>query len=504
MQTASFGRIHKPALLVLILLSGSGIATAQKWTDVPPPYQGFPAGIALQLTGGNIMVQEAGTSHWWELIPNNLGTYHLGHWKQLQSFPTNYDYAPLYFASAVLPDGKVIVEGGEYNEGVDDSTHKGAIYDPVENTWTEVKSPPGWTQIGDASSVVTDKGIFVLADIDTTQYAMLDEKNLTWTVYPGTGKNDSNDEEGWTLLPNGEVLTVDTYVGAYSSGTGTESEILDLQTGIWRDAGSTVVQLWDSDVQCNRPPTYDIGPQVLRPDGTVFATGGNSCPHHAGHTAIYDTKTSKWSAGPDIPNGNDMDDAPASILPNGNVLVETSPGYGTGSSTLFEFDGTRWLNIPQPNGLSGNTEGGRMLVTPTGSVMLLHVSTPGMWFYETKGTYKPEWRPTITHFPVAVYPGDNYTLQGTQFNGFTQGAAFGDDAQSATNYPLVRITNDFTGHIFYARTHNFSTMAVATGDKIVSTEFEVAKDTEIGASTLEVVANGIPSVEEFIYVVPPK
>jgi hypothetical protein len=46
----------------------------------------------------------------------------------------------------------------------------------------------------------------------------------------------------------------------------------------------------------------------------------------------------------------------------------------------------------------------------------------------------------------------------------------------------------------YARTYDFSTMGVATGSAIVSTWFEVPTDAETGDSTLEVVANGIPSV----------
>jgi len=37
-------------------------------------------------------------------------------------------------------------------------------------------------------------------------------------------------------------------------------------------------------------------------------------------------------------------------------------------------------------------------------------------------------------------------------------------------------------------------MAVATGSRIVSTNFDVPSTMETGASTLEVVANGIPSV----------
>jgi hypothetical protein len=74
----------------------------------------------------------------------------------------------------------------------------------------------------------------------------------------------------------------------------------------------------------------------------------------------------------------------------------------------------------------------------------------------------------------------------------SQAAAYGDDQQSATNYPLVRITNNATGHVFYSRTHDHSSMAVAFGG-LVSTHFDVPATQELGPSTLVVVANGIPS-----------
>ena len=86
-----------------------------------------------------------------------------------------------------------------------------------------------------------------------------------------------------------------------------------------------------------------------------------------------------------------------------------------------------------------------------------------------------------------------YSISGTQFNGLSQANAFGDEYQTATNYPLVRITNNATTHVFYARTHDHSTMGVATGSAVVSTHFDVPASMETGASQLEVVANGIPS-----------
>ena len=62
-----------------------------------------------------------------------------------------------------------------------------------------------------------------------------------------------------------------------------------------------------------------------------------------------------------------------------------------------------------------------------------------------------------------------------------------------SSYALVRITNNSSQHVIYARTHNPSTMAIATGAKIVSTNFDVPAGAETGASSLVVVANGIPS-----------
>ena len=467
----------------------------------------FNVGPALLLTDGRILIQQFNTPNWWTLTPNN-GSYHTGTFTQVASFPASLSYAPNYFASAVLPDGRVIVEGGEENFGVNTWTTKGAIYDPVSNVWTPVAPPAGWTTIGDAQSVVLPNGTFMLAnccDIPP-QAALLDATTLTWTILNSTSgyqnKNDNNDEEGWILLPSGKVLTIDAYWAVPYSPTAKNSEIYDPVTGSWSTAGSTVKQLWDSRAACGKKTSNETGNMVLMPNGTVFATGSNSCLDSdgdgtAGHTALYDTATGVWTAGPNIPGGNDVADGPAAILTNGHVLVDTNPGYGNNPSTLYEFNGTSFLSsIPQPAGLNpSNTEGGRMLVTPSGTVLLTHLDSPNIWFYSPAGTYQPSWQPHICPgcYPAVGFVGSTYTVSGTQFNGLSQGASFGDDGQSATNYPIVKITNNATKHQFFARTHNHSTMAVATGNEVTSTEFDILPGTEGGDSTLVVIANGIPS-----------
>jgi hypothetical protein len=115
--------------------------------------------------------------------------------------------------------------------------------------------------------------------------------------------------------------------------------------------------------------------------------------------------------------------------------------------------------------------------------------------YTPSGTPLPTWAPTITKFLFSnVDPGGRYQIWGRQFNGLSQANAFGDEFQVATNFPLVRITNNKTGNVRYARTYNFSTMGVATGNDIVSTWLDVPTNMEAGASMLAVVANGIPSM----------
>jgi hypothetical protein len=458
-------------------LSLAGIASAQKWQSLkhPPTVQ---TDTALMLTDGTAMVHAYNSPDWWRLTPDNTGSYLNGTWSKLASMPS--DYAPLYFASAVLPDGRVIVEGGEYNFLSGDETNLGAIYDPVKNKWTNVNPPSGWTEIGDSPGIVLPNGTFMLGQNFTEATAFFNAKTLGWTL-KGSGKADTFSEEGWELLPDGTLLTVDT------QDTPNSERFLP-KTNKWVTAGSTIV-----DLSINAG--LEIGPALLRPQGNVFATGGNS--GGAGHTALYDTTTGKWAAGPDFPNGNDMADAPAAVLPDGNVLCETSPGVFNSPVSFYEFDGTKFHSVPSPShtGNPNTSYVGRLVVLPTGQVLytLADGNTTDAEIYTAKGKSKSAWAPTITTFPATVTHGQSYSISGTQFNGLSAGATYGDDAQMASSYALVRITNTATNHVFYTRTHDPSTMGVATGKKKISTHFDVPSGIETGASSLVVVANGIAS-----------
>lgn len=492
-------KVFRTLGIYLLALFATGIASAQEpafqagtWSTVTPGNTPLSAGHMLLLTDGSVLVIDnncAATGTWYRLVPDDLGNYVTGSWVKAGSLPAGYD--PLYFASAVLPNGEVIVMGGEYNACAGVWTTLGAMYNPHTNKWTTVPAPTGWSTVGDAQSVILPDGKFMLANCCTTQEAILTSMSpITWTA-TGTGKFDDNDEEGWTLLPGGNLLTVDAYVGKYSA-TGMNSEIYSTKAGTWSSAGNTPVQLWDSAAGCggSGAASYEVGPAVLRPDGTVFATGANACG--AGHTAIYNAKTKTWSAGPNFPGTLDIADGPAALLPDGNVLLDTSSGiYQTGTK-FFEWDGTTLHAVPgPPNATVDSSYVGNMLVLPTGQIMFTDSSNE-VEIYTPSGSPCAGCAPTITSAPATLTHGvNNNIIQGTQFNGLSQGAAYGDDAQQATNFPVVQIT-DAAGHIVYCKTHGWSG-GVATGAKIVGTQFDVPSTIALGPATLVVIANGIAS-----------
>jgi len=483
------------ALLASLVLCSLASAQFQQgtWTKITNA-PSSPVAHALMLSDGSVLVNSMYFSNhsdpWYRLVPDSTGSYLNGTWVNAGTLPSGYN--PLYFASQVLPNGEVAIMGGEYNNGVGVWTTKGALYNPISNSWTSLTAPSGWTTIGDAESILLPTGHMMLANCCTTQQSILtlSGKTASWAA-TGTGKADENDEEGWVMLPDGNILEVDAYVNSYSK-TGTNSEIYNYTTGTWSTAGSTIVQLWDSSADCGgkNSASYEEGPGVLRPGGIVFWTGANRCG--PGNTANYTVSTGTWAAGPTFPGTEDIADGPASELPDGNVLLDASPGiYETGSS-FYEWDGSviNPTTAPSNAGIDSSYVGGFVLL-PTGQVLFTDFSST-VEIYTPVGSPCTGCAPTVKTVSATLTAGaKNNKITGTQFNGQSQGASYGDDNQMDTNWPFVRIV-DSAGDVVYCRTHNW-TPAVQTGTKLVQAQFDIPTTIHTGAATLYVVADGIPS-----------
>jgi len=491
----------------------------------------------LLLTDGTVMCQDSGpercgSSGWYLLVPDPQSeleySYTNGRWWALPALPPLFlvipndqggpNYAPLFCASAVLRDGRVFVAGGEYN-GTQDTPDvlAAAIYDSLVVRWTaspDIPVPAGWSKIGDAPCCVLPDGCVLLGSIEDNQTAIYDPVANTWRpagiAAPDGAKNGSSSEETWTLLPDQTVLTVQCAIHSDKKAENNAEKYL-IRSDVWVSAGATPDNLVEDE-------SLEVGPAVLLPDGRVFAIGAT------GATALYTMPADPadpgtWTAGPQLPRKGGQrlvaKDAPACLLPNGRVLIAAGPHtkYCGGDplkdycppTYFFEFDPltSEYADVAAPPNASAELAPytGRMLLLPTGQVLFANESS-AMAIYTPDGAPDEAWKPVITNVERAIRLGQTYPLEGTQLNGLSQACSYGDDAAMATNYPLVRIRNLSSKKIIYCRTANHSTMAVATGKTIHSTQFTVPETAELGPSELSVVANGIASNPERVIVSP--
>ena len=447
---------------------------------------GFGASTMLLLSDGTVMCQEEGGVKWKKLTPDMYGSYVNGTWTDLAPM----HWTRRYYASAVLSDGRVLVSGGEYSNA-GGWTDKTEIYDPLTDVWTEISPPPGWGSVGDAPCAVLADGRFLMGHFGSTQTAIYDPTTETWTAGPAKGSSSS--EESWVLLPDDTVVTVrcnssqraDKYVAASNS---------------WVSGGTLPVNIIEIS-------SSEIGAGVLLNDGRAFFAGATN------HTALYSPPANAsgagtWVAGPDFPNDSSgqsvgCKDTPSCLLTNGRVLIAAGPVDGTNwlKPTLFhQFDGAALTRVPDPPNATEVPYIGRMILLPTGQV-LFAAQTNEIYAYTYFSCPDSAWRPQITSAPSVVLGSLSYSISGRLFNGMSQAVGYGDDASAATNYPLVRIRHLATGTVRYCRTFDHSTMGVATGAAIASTNFTVPLNTQAGPSELCVVANGISSPCVPVYVV---
>jgi hypothetical protein len=471
--------------------------------------------LMLQLPDGTVMgannpsdISGSQGHNWYRLTPDGHGNYANGTWTTLAAMHDTR----LFYSSAVLRDGRVFVAGGEYGSGRDTAE----IYDPQANTWTYINPPTslidpnahspalGATNASgnqgfiDSDSIVIADGRVLIAPVAPNTWGgtlLYDPVANSWSAGPTTA-TAYQDEASWVKLPDGSILTIDPF------GTNTERYIPALNQ--WIPDRSVPTSLYS-------PVGGEMGPAFLLPDGRAFFLGGS------GHTAYYtpsgNTSLGTWTTGPDIPNGLTAADAPAAMMVNGKILCAVAPApYKDGSgntqfptpTSFYEFDpvGNTFTQTTSPaGGMTDNIASYQctMLDLPDGTVLYCHVEQ-GNLFYSSFGSqlyaYTPggvpvtSGKPTITG--ISLNNDGSYHLTGLGLNGISQGAAYGDDAQMDSNFPLVRLT-DGSGNVYYARTYNWSSTGVMTGNTPVSTEFKLPGFLPAGPYSLAVVANGISS-----------
>ena len=464
------------------------------WTSVATQMPGeFGVGTMLLLPDGSVMAIEASdtSKNWHKLTPDSTGSYANGTWTTLAPM----HQTRLYFGSAVLPDGRVFVVGGEYSDAGEE-TNTGEIYNPVNDTWTVIANAPP-SEMGDASTEVLSDGNVVVSHLFSSNTYIYNVSANTWSTGPAQLHGDTGAEESWVKLSDGSILTY--AIGGWQPQQG-QRLVLDPNNNHandrWYDAGTVPVRL---DSSGGSIYGAEIGPALRLSDGRVLYAGAS------GHTALYTppttlTGTGSWVAGPDMINSSNARvgafDAPGAVEANGKVLIATGPIDGInypGPTTVQEYDpvANTMTIVPKKGGpvLFGPPYTWRMLDLPNGQV-LVSDSLTRLHLYTPDSAQLSAFAPNITD--IKDTNGTTFTLTGTQLNGFSEGAAYGDDAQMSTNYPIVSLF-DTAGHRYYARTSNWSNVGVGTGATSESVNFTLPSGLAAGTYGLQVSASGVIS-----------
>lgn len=492
-------KVAASACALACMVAWSGPSQSASWTKLTNLAPGT-VGTMMLLTDGTVMVQGYPYNTWLRLSPSSTGSYIDGTWSALAPMST----ARLYFASHVLPNGKVWVLGGEYSGTplTGNVTNTGEIYDPLSNTWAPIASHPE-ANFGDDPSMLLPNGKILAGSIFTNQTYLYDIATNSWSFAASKVYPDRSDEESWVKLVNGNVLTYDLFESVDHSGQ--YAELFDPSTKTWSSispsdgsAGGAIPAL--SSVATG----YEVGPflKVRGHDnqGQIFGIGAT------GHTALYAPTTKTWTAGPDVMGTIGAtnvlfgsDDAPAAVMPSGHVLfaADAGPTLGTFSAPtqLFDYDPVANTitgvspTIPDNNLASIPAFITRMLVLPNGQI-LFSDSSQQLWVYTPDGT--PE-QATVPVFANVKYSGAGvFTLQGVRMNGPSAGSAFGDDVESDENYPIVRL-EDAAGHVYYGRTSNWSKTGVGQSVANETVDFTLKTGMAPGAYSVIVSGAGISS-----------
>lgn len=482
-------------------------AARAPWVPLANRYPGKSASQPVLLMDGSVIVHEGGCSRdWYRLRPDAYGDYSTGSWSKIARLPDGY--APFAYAAQVLADGRVIIAGGEYNLdctslGDNGMSNMAAVYDPNKDSWTQVRPLKDFV-IGDSPSIVLADTTLLVGGQDASAgtadlMAKLDPTKMAWTrVSPKT--TASTLEVGWTLLPDGKVFTLSTFCERNRS----QAYTFDPDKNGWALAGYTPVRLVDCDVEDEESGTSpEVGPNLLLPDGKVVLFGAAASADKGASTVVYDPSSGSFDRGPDIPRKKYMaGDAPAALLPNGDVLFAASPGFYTRPAKFFIYHRRGRSEKDQImevwTDASSKANYYALMVLPTGQVLATNGTREIKLFSGATPADAPGWAPSITSTSPAgaLEREKEYALSGMRLNGVSEAGAYGDESPTSTNYPIIRLTEKFTKRVYYCRTTRVESRSIAP-DAVTTAHFLVPKGVPASGSTysyqLEVVANGVAS-----------
>ena len=208
----------------------------------------------------------------------------------------------------------------------------------------------------DPSSLLSHRRILAGNLLNNSTYLYSIDSN-SWTQAATKVYKDSSDEEGWTVMSGGLILTYDLDP-SIATGQG-HAELYNPSVNLWSGISpADGTANGDLPLLSSNALGFELGPVLRLQDGRGFVIGANQ------HTALYRQTTNTWSEGPDTfgtlsnPFGTieharfGADDAPAALMPNGHVLFAADAGPNPVTSNGGTTAGSAIItNIPTTAGL---------------------------------------------------------------------------------------------------------------------------------------------------------
>ena len=231
------------------------------------------------------------------------------------------NWARAYHTATLLPDGKVLVAGGEgfgAGENVPGyALNSAELYDPATGAWTTT----GYlnTYHNDHTATLLPNGkVLVAGGYNANHLNIGNTTNIAELYDPATGAwtktgalNTARRGHTATLLPNGMVLVA----GGTGGGAALNSaELYDPATGTWTTTGPMNAARYEHTA-------------TLLPSGKVLVAGGLN-GGALNSAELYDPATGTWTT--TGPMNAARYEHTATLLPNGKVLIVN--GFGVGGS----------------------------------------------------------------------------------------------------------------------------------------------------------------------------
>jgi hypothetical protein len=324
---------------VLAGLSWSAAQAANVFSQTGDLYTGRYGQTATLLPSGKVLIA-AGIQH----VPSPYGGFYIN---VSLGYAELYDPASGLFSptgslgpredhtATLLPNGKVLVAGGYFEDGEASATLASAeLYDPATGGWTSTGSL-GAARRGATAILLPNGKVLVAGGYGVSNYLasaeLYNPATGTWSFTGSLGA--ARQGATATLLANGKVLVVEgTDLNGYALAS---AELYNPATGTWSATGSLAAPRTEATA-------------TLLANGKVLVVGGlGNTSLTSGSAELYDPTTGAWSSTASLTTGRAYHTA--TLLPNGKVLVaggyfqRSTNGGLTMSAELYDPGTGAWL-----------------------------------------------------------------------------------------------------------------------------------------------------------------